>query len=89
MVCEHRNYKAAVRVFNMEDSGARMAEIRIRCAECDLPMEFVGVPVGCEFYRVTSDLSAQCLNAPIVPLGERQKQGLIGYSLNIIGDDGT
>lgn len=89
MTCEHRNYRAQVNVTNLEDTGARLAEITIKCDNCGLPFEFVGLPVGCEFYRPTTDLSAQILTAPIVPEGAKQVDGLIGYSLKIFkeGDE--
>lgn len=85
MTCKHRNYNAIVLVANIEDTGARMAEININCADCDKAFDFVGLSVGCNFYQPTTDLSAQKLNAPIVPEGEKQIAGLPGFSMKMLG----
>lgn len=44
--CTHMNFRAAVEVARLEDSGRFMAHVRVICAECGLPFQFNGLETG-------------------------------------------
>lgn len=46
MACQHHEFAANVTVNRLEDSGGFHAELRIECAQCHQPFEFIGLPVG-------------------------------------------
>lgn len=47
MACKHNKaHKASVGVGYLEDSGRFTAEVRIECAECGRPFQFLGLPIG-------------------------------------------
>lgn len=50
-MCEHKNFRAQVNVGRLTacDDGpvtGYMADIRVQCAECDLPFQFHGLEMG-------------------------------------------
>lgn len=45
-VCEHRAFTASVSVVRLEDVGRFVAEVRITCKECGVPMQFLGLDYG-------------------------------------------
>lgn len=72
-MCEHHNFAAKVSVARLEDPGKRpgfMAEITVRCTECDTPFQFLGLEPGCDTQgaRVSIDGLEACI--AIVPQGE-------------------
>lgn len=77
--CKHENFHAHVEVNRIEDIGRFTADIRIRCRECDLPFEFVGVgECGSSYEFPTVDPSAQELRVPIKPKGLEILPGIKG-----------
>ena len=45
--CQHnKEFESFVNVNIIEDTGVWMAELRIMCAECGMPMRFLGLPHG-------------------------------------------
>jgi hypothetical protein len=44
--CKHEDFNASVKVFRLTDSGRFSADITIRCAQCDMPFRFLGLPAG-------------------------------------------
>lgn len=44
--CKHRNFRADVNVGIIEDTGRYMADVRVQCAECGLPFQFLGLEPG-------------------------------------------
>ena len=45
--CKHNKaHKATVTVVCLEDSGRFTAEVRIECADCGRPFQFLGLPIG-------------------------------------------
>jgi len=40
--CKHAAFKATVNVARLEDTGRFVAEISIKCCQCDLPFQFMG-----------------------------------------------
>jgi hypothetical protein len=69
-VCEHKDFAANVAVNRMEDSGRFMADVTVRCKDCDLPFQFFGFPIGLDFDGVTISPDATEVRLPIVPYGE-------------------
>lgn len=56
MTCKHMNFDAEVRVARIEDKGRFMAEIRIKCLDCGIPMQFLGLKPGLDFDGATVSL---------------------------------
>lgn len=81
--CAHRNFDARVAVARLEDSGRFMAEIRIRCADCDTPMQFMGLEPGLNFEGATVSLDGLEASIGIHPQGQRPNplQKLMGYTI--------
>ena len=68
--CKHNvRHDAVVRVVYIEDSGRFMAEIRIKCAECHRPFQFIGLPLGLNFGGAAMDPSGQEALLAIAPVG--------------------
>lgn len=83
MSCKHMNFFTSVRVARVEDIGRFVAEIEIRCTECDTPFQFLGVPPGFNYRAPTVSIDGLELNAPICPQGTQPTplQGLQGYEI--------
>lgn len=80
-MCEHHNFDATVRVARIEDKGRFMAEIQIKCADCGIPMQFMGLEPGLNFDGATVSLGGLEANIGIHPQGKRPNplQKLMGY----------
>ena len=83
-MCEHRNFEAEVRVARIEDKGRFMAEIKIHCRDCGVPMQFMGLPPGLNFNGATVSRDGLEANIGIHPQGQRPNplQDMMGYSIN-------
>lgn len=71
MTCEHTEFITTCCVLRMEEWGSRMiAQIKINCAECNMPLAFLGLPGGLSNLQAT--VSADCLEVrvPMVMLEE-------------------
>lgn len=44
--CKHMNFAADVAVARLEDTGRFMADVRVRCADCGEPFQFLGLEPG-------------------------------------------
>ena len=44
--CPHEHFAANVNVNRLEDSGRFCADVTIKCAQCDTPFRFLGLPCG-------------------------------------------
>jgi len=88
MKCKHENFHANVTVNRVGEGDSPigkvkgfLAEITIRCTECDLPFEFVGVDeCGLLWTKPACTPDAQTLRAPIRPKGSRILPGLPGFT---------
>ena len=75
MACKHLDFAASVVCNRLTKSDkepeiiAYAAEIRINCANCGLPFEFIGVEAGLMPDRPMSSVDAQELRVPIRPKG--------------------
>lgn len=46
MSCDHEKFHANVDVQRITDSSVWYADVRVRCAQCDQEMQFIGFPMG-------------------------------------------
>lgn len=81
--CEHENFKANVIVNRLKDSGGFICDIRINCAECDLPFEFPGLPAGLSFSEARVSPDAQELRLPIKPKGTLVFPAVPGFDVRV------
>jgi hypothetical protein len=69
--CQHLNFASTVGIARLanEDQPLRfMAEIRIRCADCDQPFMFEAIAdIGFRFDASSIDVSGQQLTTPVAP----------------------
>lgn len=68
-LCKHFNFKASVRVNRLEDSGRFNADVKIECAECHLPFQFIGLPLGLDLYGAAMSVDGQEARLAIAPVG--------------------
>lgn len=57
--CPHMNFAAQVDVIRLEDSGRFSADVRIRCADCDTPFRFLGLPAGVDLNGATVSVDGE------------------------------
>lgn len=69
--CKHENFAAHVGVHRLGDDGGAIrnyvAEITVRCTQCDQPFHFLGPGAGYSFKHPTVNVGATTLHAPIAP----------------------
>lgn len=84
MTCAHENFSADVKVMRIGDGNDVIrnfvAEISVRCADCDLPFHFVGPDAGFSFKRPTVNVGATTLHAPVSP-GVAQVPGRLRFEV--------
>ena len=70
--CAHLNFSSSVAINRLSDSGNFMADVTIRCEDCQAPFEFVGLPFGLNLSGAAT--SFDCLEGrfAIVPQGTQQ-----------------
>lgn len=73
MDCKHLNFRSSVaigRILQKDgdvDPAAFVADIRIKCVDCDEPFEFYGVPMGWTAMHPTSSVDGLELHVPLKP----------------------
>lgn len=67
--CQHMNFSAHVTVNRIEDKGRFAADVRIRCAECNLPFQFLGLAPGLDSHGARVSIDGQEARLAIAPLG--------------------
>ena len=82
--CKHEEFKAVVNVIRLQDSGKFVAEISIKCAQCELPFQFMGLPPGVNFDGATVSLDGKEACIGIRPEGSAPNplQQLLGVTIN-------
>lgn len=78
MICAHENFRCDVVVNRVLDVKRFTADVRVRCADGDLPFEFIGLECGLSYEHPTCDPSAQELRCPIKPKGLEILPGIKG-----------
>jgi hypothetical protein len=69
--CVHMEFGAEVRVARLEDTGRFVAEVRIRCAQCDKPFAFLGLEPGIDLGGARVSLDGLEANLAIAPEGAK------------------
>lgn len=97
MTCSHINFSATLKVHRVvtqepaegqePDIAAYMAEIRVQCADCGNPFEWVGFPMGIHSDQARVDISGQQLNAPLKPQGVEKMKGFGGFDVKVYEPD--
>lgn len=85
--CEHTNFRARVEVSRITKSETDLsvigyyADVRIHCIECELPFEFIGLPMG--LGPTEPRTSVDCLEArmPIKPKGSSILHYFPGFTI--------
>lgn len=80
--CAHHNFKAHVAVARIEDKGRFAADVRIKCADCGLPFQFLGLQPGIDMNGARVSLDGLEARMAICPQGE-QPSPMDAISLNI------
>lgn len=70
-VCKHMNFNASVAVARLENIGRFMAEVRIHCAECKKPFQFLGLEPGIDLNGARVSIDGLEANIAICAQGER------------------
>jgi hypothetical protein len=71
MTCKHENFHAKVAVARLEDIGGFMAEITIKCSQCDLPFQFLGLEPGLDMQGARVSIDGLEANIAICPQGSK------------------
>lgn len=69
-MCEHKDFEANVAINRLEDTGQFAADVRIRCTECNLPFQFIGLPCGLNAEGAAVSADATEARLAIVPYDE-------------------
>ena len=75
MSCNHENFAAEVdvnRLLPSEDAGEPhrwQADVRIKCADCGLPMRFIGLPAGLDLNGAAVSVDGEEGRFAIAPRG--------------------
>lgn len=46
LMCQHKNFSARVDVFRITDTGKFTCDVKVWCADCELPFSFKGLEPG-------------------------------------------
>jgi hypothetical protein len=65
--CKHMNFDAEVLVNRIEDTGAFVADIRVKCSDCQLPFRWIGPEMGLDYRKPMVSVDRRELRAPIEP----------------------
>lgn len=90
--CRHNKaHKATVGVGFLEDSGRFTAEVRIECADCGRPFQFINLPIGLDLQEgATMSVDGQEARLAVAPVGTvpqpLDKALLRGYRIKMPGD---
>lgn len=79
--CPHENFESIVGVHRLTDGDngpvtGYMAEIRVRCLDCDEPFRWIGVPAGMSPGAPRVSVDETELRAPIRPASSDPDFGL-------------
>lgn len=69
--CKHEDFRASVKVARLQDSGRFMAEITVKCAQCNLPFQFLGLEPGLDTEGARVSIDGLEANIAICPQGAK------------------
>jgi hypothetical protein len=70
-MCGHQNFSAKVAVARLEDTRQFMAEIKICCADCEQPFQFLGLEPGIDLQGARVSIDGLEANIAISPVGAK------------------
>lgn len=82
--CTHQtNHSASVTVNHFQDTGRFMADIKVICADCGLPFQFLGLPLGLNLSGAAMSVDGQEARMAIAPAGRvlHPLEGLSGFGV--------
>lgn len=89
--CPHtRSHKVIAIVTHTQDSGRFMADVRIECADCGRPFQFIGLPLGLNLNGATMGVDGQEARLAIAPVGTvpQPLDGALGFGVRVrTGDE--
>lgn len=80
--CPHMNFSASVAVARIEDKGRFAADIRIQCADCGLPFQFLGLEPGLDSNGARVSIDGLEARMAISPQGQTPSP-VDGWQINI------
>ena len=69
-MCGHQNFSVKAQVNRLTDTKQFMAEFTVRCADCDKPFQFLGLPAGVNLQGAATDPEALEARLAICPKGQ-------------------
>lgn len=86
--CKHENFRCECVVNRLEDSGQFMLEIKVFCAQCDLPFRFKGLSMGLNLHGATCNADATEARIAIVPSNQENNplqayKGVTGIKVSV------
>ena len=70
-MCDHKDFAVHAEVNRLEDTGQFMMDVTVRCAECNLPFQFMGLDPGLDLQGARVDLGGITARLAIHPQGAR------------------
>lgn len=72
--CEHMNFESNVSVGRITDDKGivrnYVADIHIKCVDCQIPFQFIGMPLGVSYDKPMMEVDGLEARLPIAPQGE-------------------
>lgn len=69
MSCKHENFMAQVNVIRLEDTGRFVAEVTVKCTDCETPFEFQGLQPGVSTSGSWCSIDGREARLAIMPTG--------------------
>lgn len=63
------DFKVSVVVNRLVDTGKFCADVRIECAECHLPFQFLGLSIGLDLNGAAMSVDGQVAHLAVAPAG--------------------
>ena len=79
--CPHENFYSVVEINRLLDSGAFIADIRIKCTDCDMEFDFPDPPFGLSSHEVRVSMDRRCLHVPIKPSDKASFPAFAGFDV--------
>lgn len=79
--CEHPGFNVNAEITRLEDTGGFYVDIRINCAECGIPMVFLGLPQGLDLNGAATGPFGIEGRFAIHPKGETVPEMPLGFQM--------
>ena len=83
--CDHPGFHADVKVNRFEDSGGFLCEVKVRCTACNLPFQFLGLPMGLHLAGATMSADGREARLAIAPSDRvfHPLSGAVGFGVKV------